>query len=86
MHESGLIAGLLRQIEEEMRAAGAREVVSVQLWAGALSQFTDAHLREHFLHQAQDTPAEAAHLAIECSEDLTHPDAAHLVLKSIEVR
>ena len=53
MHESGLIAALLRQVETQARAASARRVVGIELWVGALSGFSEAHLREHFVHEAQ---------------------------------
>ena len=85
MHESGLIAALLRQVEAQARAASARRVVGIELWVGALSGFSEAHLREHFVHEAQGGLAEGARLTVVCSDEITHPDAAHLVLRSIEI-
>jgi hydrogenase nickel incorporation protein HypA/HybF len=85
MHESGLIGALLRQVEAQARAASARRVLGVELWVGALSGFSEAHLREHFAHEVQGTLADGARLTVVCSDEITHPDAAHLVLRSIEI-
>ena len=86
MHESGLITALLRQVEAQARAASASRGVGIELWVGALCGFSEAHLREHFAHEAQGSLAENAMLSVACSEDITHPDAAHLMLRSIEIR
>jgi len=81
-----LIASLLRQVEEQARAASASRVVAVELWTGALSGFSEAHLCEHFEQEARGTVAEGARLTVTCSEDITHPDAVCLKLTSIAMQ
>ncbi|NIO41581.1 MAG: hydrogenase maturation nickel metallochaperone HypA, partial [Burkholderiales bacterium] len=60
MHEASLIMGLMRKIEAVARAEGARRVVSVAVWLGALSHMSKQHFAEHFCRAAKGTIAEAA--------------------------
>lgn len=85
MHEQSLIEAVLRQLEQVAATEGATRVTAVQVWCGALSHFTPDHFREHFERAAAGTVAEGAEVAVELSEDVTHPDASGVKLESVEV-
>jgi Zn finger protein HypA/HybF involved in hydrogenase expression len=100
MHESGLVRSLLREIESVARqddSMGSEVVVrSVRLRMGALSPFSEGHLREHFIHEAKGTIVEGATLIVEhpmepavlpdCDLPAFDASAQDLVLLSIEVQ
>lgn len=83
MHETGIVREMVRRIEAAAADAGAEAVSGVEVWLGALSQFTPHHFREHFADEAQGTLAEGARLDILTSDDATHPDALHAVIRSL---
>lgn len=85
MHEASLIADLMHRIDEVAQAEGARRVVGVSVWLGALSHMSEAHFVEHFEHAAAGTIAEGARLDIRLSADTGHPNAQSLMLESVEV-
>lgn len=85
MHEQSLIEAVLRQLEQVAATEGATRVTAVQVWCGAFSHFTPDHFREHFERAAAGTVAEGAEVAVELSEDVTHPDASGVKLESVEV-
>jgi len=85
MHEASLIAGLMRRVDEVAVAEGARRVVGVSVWLGALSHFSKAHFVEHFERAAAGTRAEGARLAVTVSTDAGHANAQNLVLESVEL-
>ena len=60
-------------------------VVSVDVWLGALSHMSVAHFAEHYHQSAKGTIAEGARLNTELSDDIDHPDAHHILLRSVEV-
>lgn len=64
---------------------GGSRVVSVDVWLGALSHMSAAHFAEHYNQSAVGTIAEGARLNAEVSEDIDHPDAHHILLKSVEI-
>ncbi len=64
---------------------GGKRVVSIDVWLGALSHMSAAHFAEHYTHSAKGTIAEGARLNTELSEDIDHPDANSILLKSVEV-
>lgn len=89
MHETGLVRGLIRQIEQvaaqnAARVSGAR-ISGVRVWLGALSHFSAAHFGEHFAIEARGGIAEGARLVIIESDDPTDPDAQHLRLESLDM-
>jgi Zn finger protein HypA/HybF involved in hydrogenase expression len=83
MHEEALLADLRRKIEELARANGGARIVRVHLWVGALSHFTEAHLRQDWPRVVQGTAAETAELEVETSEDPHDPRAQRVVLTSL---
>ena len=85
MHEQALMDGLMRQIEQVAAAEGASSVTAVRVWCGALSHFTPEHFREHFERASAGTVAEGADVAVELSDEITHPDAAGVRLETVEV-
>ena len=85
MHEASLIADLMRRIEETARTEGAKRVVGVSVWLGALSHMSEAHFAEHFERAAAGSVAEGARLDITASTDTGHADAQDLRLESVEV-
>lgn len=85
MHETGIVRGLVRQLERVTREAGAERVSRVTVWLGALSQFSEHHFREHFDDESPGTCAEGAELVVEVSDDVSHPDAQAVVIRSVDV-
>ena len=57
--------------------------VSVRL--GALSHFTPEHFREHFADASRGTVAEGAEVDAVLETDVHAPNAAGVVLESVEV-
>jgi hydrogenase nickel incorporation protein HypA/HybF len=85
MHEASLISDLLRKIESIVPSGSARKVVGVTLRIGPLCQTDPDHLRDHFLLAARGTIAEGVALEIEKTDDPADPNAASVILRSIEV-
>jgi hydrogenase nickel incorporation protein HypA/HybF len=85
MHESGLMKGVMRRIEEIAQDQQATRVVGVSVWLGALSQMSPAHFAEHFQEAAAGTIAEGARLDATASDDVRHPNAQDVLLESVEV-
>lgn len=85
MHESTLLADLIRQIETVAQAQRARRVVGLTLQLGPLAHISPAHLRHHFNVAAQGTVAEGARLDIEVLTEVTHPQAQDLILRAVEL-
>lgn len=85
MHETGIVRDLVRRLETLAHEQGARSVSGVEVWLGALSQFTPHHFREHFDDEARGTLAEGAALDIVASEDANDPDALHVMIRSVDL-
>jgi len=85
VHERKLMDDLTREIERQARTAGAERVTRVRVRLGALSHFTEAHFREHFVDAARGGPAEGAEIDAELRDDPTEAEAQGVVLESIEV-
>jgi len=85
MHEASLINDLMRRVADVAAAQGAARVVAVDVWLGALSQFSPEHFREHFEDASRGTPAEGADLHVTLSDDTAHRDAQSVLLQSVEV-
>ncbi|VVE01951.1 hydrogenase nickel incorporation protein HypA [Pandoraea communis] len=84
MHETGIVRNLVRQLETAARESGAVRVSGVDVWLGALSQFSPEHFREHFADEACGTLAEGAVLRIEVSHDLRDPHAQDVMMTGLE--
>jgi hydrogenase nickel incorporation protein HypA/HybF len=85
VHERKLMDDLMQKIDSEAAAAGAQRVTKVRVRLGALSHFTEAHFREHFVDASRGTVAEGAEVTAELRTDATEPEAQGVVLESIEV-
>ena len=85
MHEFGLMNDLLHKIERIAAEQSASRIAKVDVWLGALAHISPDHFREHFVEGAQGTIAEGAELFIELSDDIRHPQAQDILLKSIDV-
>lgn len=85
MHEASLMRALMRKIQDLAQEQGAKKVISIRIWLGALSHMSAAHFQEHFDQVAPGTVADGALLQIELSEDIHDPNAQELLLRSIEV-
>lgn len=84
MHETGIVRGLVRRLEQAAAEAGAVRVAAVDVWLGALSQFSPEHFREHFDEAARGTVAERALLRLELSDDIGDPHAQGVVIRSVD--
>lgn len=85
MHETGIVRDLVRQLERVASDAGAEAVSGVDIWLGALSQFTPHHFREHFEDEAKGTIAEGARLDILVSDDAMDANALHVMIRSVDL-
>jgi hydrogenase nickel incorporation protein HypA/HybF len=85
MHESPLIAELVRRIEDLARTNDLAQISAVKVRLGAQTHISPAHLRRHFADAAAGTVAEDARLDIELVSDLSDPHAQDLVLDCVEV-
>ena len=85
MHEASLMADLMRRVDDIAKAEGARRVVGVSVWLGALSHMSAQHFAGHFERAAAGTIAEGAWLDVSASRDPDHVNAQDLVLKSVAV-
>lgn len=85
MHEASLMSGLMRRIGEIAAAEGARRIIGVSVWLGALSHMSAAHFAEHFNQAASGTLAEGARLQVTLSQDERHEHAQDILLESVEV-
>ena len=85
MHETGVVRNLVRKITVAAGDAGAQRISGVEVWLGALSQFSPEHFREHFEEEAVGTLAEGAALSITASTDSMDPDAQHVVVRGLDL-
>lgn len=85
MHETAVVRDVVGRINQLAGAAGAHRVVAAKVWLGALSHLSAPHFRDHFAITAAGTPAAAAALEIETSDDPHDPNAQHVRLETIEL-
>ena len=85
MHETSLMADLLRKIEQLAKEAGADKVIAVKVKLGALSHISPDHFREHFEQAIIGTVAEDAQLNVEQCEDKHAPNALDILLESVDI-
>ncbi len=85
MHETSLMKGLMRQIDSAAVADGARRIVGISVWLGALCNMSAEHFAEHFEHAALGTMAEGASVDVTVSDDTQHTNAQDVLLQNIEV-
>ncbi len=85
MHERALMNDLMRRILATAAAENATRVTGISVHLGALSHMTPAHFADHFQQAAAGTLAEGAAITSTASEDINDPNAADVVLTSVEV-
>lgn len=85
MHEKALMDDLIRTIDARARAENAVRVTRIRVRLGALSHFTEAHFREHFVDASRSTIAEGAEVEAELDTDPTDHRAQGVVLEAIDV-
>jgi hydrogenase nickel incorporation protein HypA/HybF len=85
VHERALMDDVMRKIEEVARENSAVRVTRVAVRLGALSHFTPDHFREHFADASRGTLAEGAAVDAVLDDDIHAPDAAGVLLESVEV-
>jgi len=85
MHESSLMVGLVRRLEEIAREHHSQRVVRVQVALGALVNLSPAHMREHFEEATRGTAAEGAELEVRVIDDLADPRAQSVIIESAEI-
>jgi len=85
MHDAALMKNLMAEIERAAATENAKKVTEVQVWIGALSHMTATHFTEHFTESSAGTMAEGARLEIAVSDDIHHPKAQEILLRSIAV-
>jgi hydrogenase nickel incorporation protein HypA/HybF len=76
---------LIAKIDEVARSADAERVTKVTVRLGALSHLTPEHFAEHFVDASRDTMAEGAEVEAVFDGNIGGPDAAGVVLESVEV-
>ena len=85
MHERALMRSVLDRVRAVAAEEGAGRVTRVTVRLGALSHFTPDHFREHFDDAARGTLAEGAEVVASVSDDLADPNAADVVIESVEI-
>ena len=85
MHETSLMADLLRKIESVARLEGSKRVVGVKVGLGALSHISEGHFREHFDIGTVGTAAEGARLEVVVGTDPNDPGAQDIRILSVEI-
>ena len=83
MHESGVVADLMRRVEEESHRAG--RVSSLRFRIGALAGVTPDALRRGVDDYAVDRWGHSPEVVVEQSADPTDPDALGVRLISVKV-
>jgi hydrogenase nickel incorporation protein HypA/HybF len=85
MHERAVMRDLVGRIDELAAAERATAVTRIHVRLGALSHFTPEHFREHFEDTARGTLAEGATIEAALCDDAGAPDAAGVVLETVEL-
>ena len=85
MHETGMIRGLINQIEKIANDNGGKKIKSVKIKIGALANITASHFTEHFVAETPGTIAEGAKLEVVQMTDIKDLNAQDILIESIEV-
>jgi len=82
MHEQSLILNLINRIDQ-LAAEEHRLPVGAVIQIGALAHISAEHFRDHFVRETEGTPLQNLDLKIELLDDIYHPRAQDIVLKSL---
>ena len=85
MHESGLMRGLVKQLDELARAHGCDSIVGVKLAIRESGGYSAEHFKEHFYAASGGSSAQHAVLDIEVTTDDTYVGAPQITIVCIEV-
>lgn len=85
MHEQAVMRDLVGRIVGLAAEERASAVTRIHVRLGALSHFTPDHFREHFEDASRGTTAAGARIDAVVSDDATDPNAAGVVLESVEL-
>ena len=85
MHESGLMRGLIRQLEALAETHACDSLAGVKLSIRESGGYSPEHFAEHFRAAALGTRAESAAVDIEVVTDEYHPGPPQITIVSIEV-
>lgn len=85
MHEKSVMDHLMKKIFALAKEEKATKIVKVCVKLGALSHMSKEHFKEHFDIAAKGTIAQNAEIDAEESSDINDPNAALIMLKSIDV-
>jgi len=85
VHEHALMADVTRKLEQTAAEARADRVTRVVVHLGALSHFTPEHFQQHFVDATRGTIAEGATVVATLDTDITAPDAADVMVESVEL-
>lgn len=77
---------LIKKIIRLARRERAVKVTKISVKLGALSQMSQAHFQEHFEIASLGTIAQEAEIEVEESSSIHDPDAASVIIKSIDVQ
>jgi Zn finger protein HypA/HybF involved in hydrogenase expression len=85
MHERRLFEELRRALDRASAAGHGARLVRARVWIGALSHLSEPTLRQAWPRVVGGGPAEGSELSVEVSSDPAHPDAASVVLTSVDL-
>lgn len=85
MHEVKLVQDLIAKVATEAQKHRAVEVLTIEVWRGALCHCTVDQLADLFVELSEGTVAEGAHLLVHESDDPDDPRANDLLLVSVEM-
>ena len=85
MHESGLMRGVVRDLEALAKTHDCERIVSVTLEIRDTGDYPGEHFVEHLQAVAADTVVEQARIEVEMICDPEHTGGPRVVIKRIEV-
>lgn len=85
MHEEVLLRELQRGLREAVPLGPGERVLRVRIWIGALSHLSETRLRQSWPELVAGSGADTAELLVDVSTDARHPQAAAVVLASVDV-
>ena len=85
MHESGLMRGLIKQLDELAQSHGSDRIVGVKLNIRESGGYSAEHFRDHFHAASTGSSAEDAAVDIEVVADELHLGSPQITIVSIEV-
>jgi len=80
-----MLRDVVRKAEEVARREGPGRVLRVRLWVGADSHLGGPELEARWAHAVSDTALRGAAVEVEVSRDRSHPNAASIVLRSVDM-